>query len=210
MKEPSRSHQGKPVEHGNVTAAAIDLGASQPALSKQLGRLGRELGNPPLERLSRGVQPSASTERSLNTMQGPSTRITAAHCGIFDRPVAGRVGKSRLGLGTFGFRDCCRVRWLGCRTSFRRRISRSSAVFRRCSGGADRNVVAGRTGSGVGTGSPWRTALVQNHGCQPDPDGYGNPRAQGSSRVGHGQGDRFRSDDNELGASRRNMRMELV
>ena len=48
----------KVLEHGNITAAANDLGISQPALSKQLSRLEREFGLSLLERLPRGVQPS--------------------------------------------------------------------------------------------------------------------------------------------------------
>ena len=49
----------KTLEHGNITAAAHDLGITQPALSKQLSRLEEEFGVKLLERLPRGVQPSA-------------------------------------------------------------------------------------------------------------------------------------------------------
>ena len=46
------------LEHGNITAAAVALGITQPALSKQLGRLEEDFGVPLLERLPRGVQPT--------------------------------------------------------------------------------------------------------------------------------------------------------
>ena len=48
----------KILEHGKISAAAADLGISQPALSKQLSRLEKELGTELLERLPRGVLPS--------------------------------------------------------------------------------------------------------------------------------------------------------
>lgn len=47
------------LEHGNITSAAQSLGITQPALSKQLARLEAEFGVDLLERLPRGVQPTA-------------------------------------------------------------------------------------------------------------------------------------------------------
>ncbi len=49
----------KTLEHGNITSAAAELGISQPALSKQLSRLEEEFEVELLERLPRGVRPSA-------------------------------------------------------------------------------------------------------------------------------------------------------
>ena len=46
------------LDHGNISAAAQELGISQPALSKQLGRLEQECGMLLLERLPRGVRPT--------------------------------------------------------------------------------------------------------------------------------------------------------
>ena len=48
------------LEHGNITAAANALGITQPALSKQLGRLEEDFGVKLLERLPRGVKPTAA------------------------------------------------------------------------------------------------------------------------------------------------------
>lgn len=47
------------IEEGSVTAAARRLAISQPALSQHLRALERRLGGPLLERLPRGVQPTA-------------------------------------------------------------------------------------------------------------------------------------------------------
>ncbi|BDZ41794.1 LysR family transcriptional regulator [Paraoerskovia sediminicola] len=48
------------VDHGSITAAARALHLSQPAVSQQLTALEREVGTPLLERLPRGVRPTAA------------------------------------------------------------------------------------------------------------------------------------------------------
>ncbi|UOZ07339.1 LysR family transcriptional regulator [Amycolatopsis sp. WQ 127309] len=47
------------LDAGSITEAAARLHLSQPALSHQIGALERELGTPVLERLPRGVRPTA-------------------------------------------------------------------------------------------------------------------------------------------------------
>src|ERR1700744_5264180 len=47
-------------ERKSLTSAASQLGLSQPALSHQIAALERELGTPVLERLPRGVRPTAA------------------------------------------------------------------------------------------------------------------------------------------------------
>ncbi|SFW68667.1 LysR family transcriptional regulator [Amycolatopsis australiensis] len=48
------------LDAGSITEAAARLHLSQPALSHQIGTLERELGTPVLERLPRGVRPTAT------------------------------------------------------------------------------------------------------------------------------------------------------
>src|SRR6202453_3638598 len=48
------------VEQGSLTKAAAVLHLSQPALSHQLAAIERELGTPVIERLPRGVRPTAA------------------------------------------------------------------------------------------------------------------------------------------------------
>src|SRR5580704_17729679 len=48
------------VEHGSLTRAAVKLRISQPALSHQIAALERELGTPAIERLPRGIRPTAA------------------------------------------------------------------------------------------------------------------------------------------------------
>jgi DNA-binding transcriptional LysR family regulator len=48
------------VEQGSLTKAAAALHMSQPALSHQIAAIERELGTPVVERLSRGVRPTAA------------------------------------------------------------------------------------------------------------------------------------------------------
>jgi DNA-binding transcriptional LysR family regulator len=48
------------LDAGSITEAAARLHLSQPALSHQIGALERELGTPVLERLPRGVRPTAT------------------------------------------------------------------------------------------------------------------------------------------------------
>jgi DNA-binding transcriptional LysR family regulator len=48
------------LDHGSLTRAAVKLRMSQPALSHQIAALERELGTPVIERLPRGVRPTAA------------------------------------------------------------------------------------------------------------------------------------------------------
>ena len=48
------------LDHGSLTRAAAKLRISQPALSHQIAALERELGTPAVERLPRGVRPTAA------------------------------------------------------------------------------------------------------------------------------------------------------
>jgi DNA-binding transcriptional LysR family regulator len=48
------------VEQGSLTRAAAVLHLSQPALSHQIGSIERELGTPVIERLARGIRPTAA------------------------------------------------------------------------------------------------------------------------------------------------------
>src|SRR6202522_2191361 len=48
------------VEEGSLTKAAALLHMSQPALSHQIAAIERELGTPAIERLPRGVRPTAA------------------------------------------------------------------------------------------------------------------------------------------------------
>src|SRR5580693_503454 len=48
------------LDHGSLTRAAAKLRISQPALSHQIAALERELGTPAVERLPRGIRPTAA------------------------------------------------------------------------------------------------------------------------------------------------------
>src|SRR5215467_15573980 len=48
------------VEQGSLTKAAAILHMSQPALSHQIAAIERELGTPVIERLPRGIRPTAA------------------------------------------------------------------------------------------------------------------------------------------------------
>ena len=48
------------VEQGSLTKAAATLHMSQPALSHQIAAIERELGTPVIERLPRGIRPTAA------------------------------------------------------------------------------------------------------------------------------------------------------
>jgi DNA-binding transcriptional LysR family regulator len=48
------------VEHGSLTKAAAVLHMSQPALSHQIAAIEREVGTPVIERLARGIRPTAA------------------------------------------------------------------------------------------------------------------------------------------------------
>jgi DNA-binding transcriptional LysR family regulator len=79
------------VEHGSLTKAAAVLHMSQPALSHQIAAIERELGTPVMERLGRGIRPTAA---GLATAAEARVALAAA-----DRAVlAGR----RVALGAGG------------------------------------------------------------------------------------------------------------
>jgi DNA-binding transcriptional LysR family regulator len=61
------------VDHGSLTRAAARLRTSQPALSHQIAALERELGTPVMERLPRGVRPTAA-----GLAAAPEARIALA------------------------------------------------------------------------------------------------------------------------------------
>jgi DNA-binding transcriptional LysR family regulator len=52
------------LDAGSVTAAAKQLGATQPTLSRHVAELEAELGAPLFERTGRGVTPTAARSRS--------------------------------------------------------------------------------------------------------------------------------------------------
>lgn len=70
------------LEHGNVTAAARDLGVTQPAMSRTLQRLRDALGDPLLVRVGRGVVP---TDRA-RALRGPVTEALASVQRVFAPP----------------------------------------------------------------------------------------------------------------------------
>ncbi|MEV8372035.1 LysR family transcriptional regulator [Kribbella sp. NPDC056861] len=58
------------VEAGSITQAAARLHLSQPALSHQIAVLESELGSPLLERLPRGIRPTAAGREALTHARG--------------------------------------------------------------------------------------------------------------------------------------------
>lgn len=85
------------LDAGSITEAAARLHLSQPALSHQIGALERELGTPVLERLPRGVRPTA-TGRAI--LADARAALAAA-----DRVV--RTGRSVAGGGEGTLRIAC-------------------------------------------------------------------------------------------------------
>jgi DNA-binding transcriptional LysR family regulator len=79
------------VDHGSLTKAATVLHMSQPALSHQIAAIEREVGTPVIERLPRGIRPTAA---GLAVAAEARLALAAA-----DRAVA--AGK-RVGAGTGG------------------------------------------------------------------------------------------------------------
>src|ERR1700678_1908626 len=53
------------VEEGSLTKAAAVLHMSQPALSHQIAAIERELGTPVIERLPRGIRPTATSPAAV-------------------------------------------------------------------------------------------------------------------------------------------------
>lgn len=84
------------VDSGSIGSAARTLFLSQPALSHQMSVLENEVGAPLLERLPRGVRPTAA---GAALVEWARSAVTAAERGVAEaRSVAsGRAGTLRLG-----------------------------------------------------------------------------------------------------------------
>lgn len=85
------------LDAGSITEAAARLHLSQPALSHQIGALERELGTPVLERLPRGVRPTAAGRAVL-----PDARAALAAA---ERVL--RTGRAVAGGGEGTLRIAC-------------------------------------------------------------------------------------------------------
>src|SRR6201989_2125711 len=83
------------VEQGSLTKAAAALHMSQPALSHQIAAIERELGTPVIERLPRGVRPTAA---GLAAAAEARTALAAADRAVIagKRVAAGTGGRPRL------------------------------------------------------------------------------------------------------------------
>src|ERR1700758_4184203 len=78
------------VEQGSLTKAAAALHMSQPALSHQIAAIERELGTPVIERLPRGIRPTAA---GLGAAAAARVALAAAdRAVVVDRRVAAGVG----------------------------------------------------------------------------------------------------------------------
>lgn len=84
----------KVAEHGNFTRAALDVGLSQPALSRSIQRLEDELGQPVFERKSRSVSLTDAGNLLRSRAQQVMTLIDDAKSEISDD---GRSGRIRIG-----------------------------------------------------------------------------------------------------------------
>ena len=79
------------VEAGSVTGAAAALHLSQPALSHQISALEKEIGTPVVERLPRGIRPTAA---GLAVAQ--EARSALHHAGLAVT-IGRKVGEGRAG-----------------------------------------------------------------------------------------------------------------
>jgi DNA-binding transcriptional LysR family regulator len=83
------------VEAGSVTGAAASLHLSQPALSHQISALEKEIGTPVVERLPRGVRPTAAglavVEEAREALQHAALAVT-----IGRKVAEGRAGRLRI------------------------------------------------------------------------------------------------------------------
>ncbi|HBJ34899.1 MAG TPA: hyalin [Planctomycetaceae bacterium] len=84
----------KVAEHGNFTRAAEDVGLSQPALSRSIGRLEEELGQPVFDRQSRCVALNDAGQRLLVRARQILLLVDEASSEICDD---GRTGRIRIG-----------------------------------------------------------------------------------------------------------------
>src|ERR1700722_1577123 len=78
------------VERGSLTRAAVKLRISQPALSHQIAALERELGTPVIERLPRGVRPTAAGLAAA--AEARIALAAAARAGLAGRQAGAGVG----------------------------------------------------------------------------------------------------------------------
>jgi DNA-binding transcriptional LysR family regulator len=83
------------VEQGSLTKAAAVLHMSQPALSHQIAAIERELGTPVIERLPRGIRPTAA---GLAVVAEARIALTAADRAVMTgrRVAAGAGGRIRI------------------------------------------------------------------------------------------------------------------
>ena len=83
------------VEQGSLTKAAKVLHLSQPALSHQLAAIERELGTPVIERLPRGIRPTAA---GLAAVAEARVALAAADRAVLAgrRVAAGAGGRIRI------------------------------------------------------------------------------------------------------------------
>jgi DNA-binding transcriptional LysR family regulator len=83
------------VEQGSLTKAAAALHMSQPALSHQIAAIERELGTPVVERLARGVRPTAA---GLAAVAEARIALAAADRAVLAgrRAAAGAGGRIRI------------------------------------------------------------------------------------------------------------------
>jgi DNA-binding transcriptional LysR family regulator len=83
------------VEQGSLTKAAAALHMSQPALSHQIAAIERELGTPVVERLPRGIRPTAA---GLAAVAEARVALAAADRAIMAgrRVAAGTGGRIRI------------------------------------------------------------------------------------------------------------------
>ena len=83
------------VEHGSLTRAAAVLHMSQPALSHQIAAIERELGTAVIERLGRGIRPTAA---GLATAAEARVALAAADRAVLAgrRAAAGAGGRIRI------------------------------------------------------------------------------------------------------------------
>ena len=83
------------LDHGSLTKAAAVLHLSQPALSHQIASIERELGTPVVERLARGVRPTAAGlaagEQARVALAAAGKAVTAAR-----HAAAGTDGRIRI------------------------------------------------------------------------------------------------------------------
>jgi DNA-binding transcriptional LysR family regulator len=83
------------VEQGSLTKAAATLHMSQPALSHQIAAIERELGTPVIERLPRGIRPTAA---GLAAVAEARIALAAADRAVMAgrRVAAGKGGRIRI------------------------------------------------------------------------------------------------------------------